>query len=514
MTTKIRQSSLDASVVTGNTTLSSAAADTDLILVYDQSAGGLKQISRKNFVGFPTITSVSPTSVTSGDGTGNYTFTVTGTGFTGSTAKFKNTSGTDIAADTVTVNSDTQITMVIAKSSLPGSGEPYDIAVTSSEGLTSTLADQINIDQSPTFVTAAGNVANVTNGSAIDVKITAFDPESAGDPSFELQSGTLPSGITLSSQSGGVLTLSGTAPSPASETTFNFVIRAFDAASNTTSRAFSIIVRPATRSSFTSSGTLAIPSGITSIDALVIAGGGGGGSPSGGGGGGAGGLIFMPGYPVSGPGTLTVTVGSGGSSNGDGQDSVLGSPTDPAIGQGGVLTAKGGGRGGSGGNGGSGGGINGPNGGVAGGSATQPTQPGNSGAYGFGNAGGPGLFDSSCNPTPTGPGPANGGGGGGAGGAGEGAHPSNHGGGGGVGKSYSIADGTTSVAYAAGGGGGGANQSLGQQICGIGGAGQGGNGNATSCGTANRGSGGGGVTRSGNCNGSNGGGKGVVIVAY
>ena len=47
-----------------------------------------------------------------------------------------------------------------------------------------------------------------------------------------------------------------------------------------------------------------------------------------------------------------------------------------SIGQGGVLTDKGGGRGGSGGNGGSGGGINEPNGGLLGGSATQLTQSG------------------------------------------------------------------------------------------------------------------------------------------
>ena len=112
---KIRQSNLDGSVITGNTTLNETANLSDLILVYDQSSGTLKQINRKNLVGFPTVSSVSPTSVTSGDGTGNYTFTVTGIGFTGASASFVNTSGTTVNADTVTINSDTQITMVIAK---------------------------------------------------------------------------------------------------------------------------------------------------------------------------------------------------------------------------------------------------------------------------------------------------------------------------------------------------------------------------------------------------------------
>ena len=59
----------------------------------------------------------------------------------------------------------------------------------------------------------------------------------------------------------------------------------------------------------------------------------------------------MPGYPVTPGGTITVTVGCGGgprSSQGfgnNGQDSAFGSPGDPGLGQGGVLTAKGGGAG-------------------------------------------------------------------------------------------------------------------------------------------------------------------------
>lgn len=513
---KIRQSNIDTSIITGNTILNERANLSDLVLVYDQSSGTLKQISRANLVGFPTISSVLPTSVLSGDGTGNYTFTVAGQGFSGGSATFVNTSGSNVAADTVTIDSDTQITMVVAKSSLPGSGEPYDIKVTNSLNLSSVLEDQINIDQAPAYTTASGSLGSFVVGSSISVSVNATDPESAGNVSFEIQSGALPAGISLTNTAaeGGTAILSGTLPTPGSETAYNFTLRAVDAASNTSSRAFSITARPAVQQSFTSSGTFSVPAGVSSIaQVLVVAGGGGGGSSSGGGGGGAGGLILMPEYPVTASGTLTVTVGGGGVRNGCGVDSVFGAPGDPGLGQGGVLTAKGGGRGGSGGNGGSGGGVNGPNGAVAGSCATQPTQPGNSGAYGFGNVGGPGLFDSSSNPTPSGPN-GNGGGGGGAGAAGQGAHPSNHGGGGGIGKSYTIADGTTSVAYAAGGGGGGGNQSLGGRIQGISGSGQGGNGNASGDATANTGSGGGGVAKSGNCTGASLGGKGIVIVAY
>src|SRR5210317_1928308 len=101
---KIRQSNIDDSIITGNTELSAAAAGDDVLLVYDTSAGVIKKIQSSN-VGLqaPTISSVSPTSVTSGDGTGNYTFTITGTGYTtGATAKLENTSGTDVNFDTVT----------------------------------------------------------------------------------------------------------------------------------------------------------------------------------------------------------------------------------------------------------------------------------------------------------------------------------------------------------------------------------------------------------------------------
>src|SRR5210317_780337 len=157
---KIRQSNLDNSIVTGLGELSNVASS-DQTIIYDASTGTLKKISQTNFLNFPTVSSVSPTSALSGDGTGNYTFTITGSGFTAGSADLINNSGTSIALDTVTVDSDTQITAVIAKSSLPGSGEPYDVRVSSTNGLRGTLENQINIDQSPTYNTASGSLGGV-----------------------------------------------------------------------------------------------------------------------------------------------------------------------------------------------------------------------------------------------------------------------------------------------------------------------------------------------------------------
>src|SRR6056300_290353 len=171
---KIRQSNLDNSVVTGLGELTTVATG-DQTIVYDASTGTLKKISQTNFLNFPTISSVSPTSVTSGDGTGNYTFTITGAGFTSGSADLVNNSGTTVAFDTVTVDSDTQITGVIAKSSLPGSGEPYDVRVTSTNGLRTTLENQINIDQSPTYVTASGSLGSKTISTAGSFLVNATD---------------------------------------------------------------------------------------------------------------------------------------------------------------------------------------------------------------------------------------------------------------------------------------------------------------------------------------------------
>jgi len=523
----ISEEHLDTTVVTGLTELSEEANNSDTLIVYDTSAGALKKILRSNLVlQTPTVSSVSPTSVTSGDGTGNYTFTITGTGFTGASASLVNNSGTTVAFDTVTVDSSTQITGVIAKSSLPGSGEPYDVKVTGSNGLAATLENQINIDQSPTYNTASGSIGTVTDSTrgSTTLTIEAYDPESAGNVTYEIQSGSLPAGAsTTTVHENGVskFRISGTFTAVVSDTTSNFVLRAVDAASNTSSRAFSIQVLAPSYTSFTASGTFSVPAGVAAVDVLVVAGGGGGsggdGSRGAGAGGGAGGLIFMPDYPVTPSGTITVTVGCGGSNGqaspdlntnkgGPGSNSSFGSPSDPGIGSGGILSAIGGGGGGSptkaGQPGGSGGGAH-SDGAEPGGTATQPTQPDNSGAYGFGNPGGTGIVGGRAAS------------GGGAGAAGR--HHSESPNAGGIGKAYTIADGTTPVYYAGGGGSGGHGPTGPTGTPGgQGGGGKGSDSGADNAvaGSPNTGGGGGGGGENPTASPSAAGGKGIVIVRY
>ena len=526
---KIQNSNLVGSaLITGKTALGTGAASDDLILIYDTSTGGLKKVTQTNLLNFPTISSVSPTNLLSGDGTGNHTIVITGAGFTGATAKIINTSGSSINFSSQTVDSSTQITGVVAKSSLPASGEPYDINVTAATGLASTLENQINIDQSPVFSTAAGSIATVANGarSGFSTTVLAADPESGGDVVYTLESGSLPAGASLASQSSGCV-ISGNLTAVGSNTTSTFTIRAKDAASNVSDRIFTITVQAPQSQSFTSSGTFSVPSGTTTVDVLVVAGGGGGGGDAGGGGG-AGGLIYRPGFTVTPGGTVSVTVGDGGAgspgpggqgANGSyGQDSVFG-----------TLTAKGGGFGGTknhpntgvgrhGAAGGSGGGA-GRDMTSPGGGAEQPTQSGDSGNYGFGNPGGRATGSSGHSA----------GGGGGAGAVGQnsvnpdsGSPWPGSGGAGGVGKAYTIADGTTSVYYA--GGGGGSSFYSTPITGGQGGGGDAGTpgaprpGHATEFGgengTTNRGGGGGGSGNAGAQSTAGTGGKGIVIVRY
>ena len=228
---------------------------------------------------------------------------------------------------------------------------------------------------------------------------------------------------------------------------------------------------------FQDSGALTCPSGVTSVQALIVAGGGGGGyclaGDGGGGGGGAGGLIYSSRVAVTPGSTYAIVVGQGGAPavsqtvNGS-----IGANSNFAN-----LIATGGGGGGSTratgsavlNSGGSGGGAGSDSGGDVGGSGT----------YGQGNAGGNNTTGST------------GAGGGGAGSIGVSVSAAADVPNGGVGLAYSISG--TSTTYAGGGGGGkflGGTGAAGTG--GEGGGGNGGKGFTGSPGLINTGGGGGG----------------------
>ncbi len=128
----------------------------------------------------PTISSLDVTEVDSQAG-GNQTIVITGSGFgSGATVTFVGNSGTDFNASTVTVDSETQITAVAPKSSFLNAQEPYDVKATNSSGLSSTLADQINVDTTVAWQTAAGSLGSISNtdtGTHFTVSATDADSD-------------------------------------------------------------------------------------------------------------------------------------------------------------------------------------------------------------------------------------------------------------------------------------------------------------------------------------------------
>ena len=181
----------------------------------------------------PTISSVDDTEVDSAAG-GNQTFVITGTNFSnGDVASFVGTDASTFNASSTTVDSPTQITAVVPKNSFINSKEPYDIKITSSGGLSGVLDDAINVDNAPTWTTSAGSLGTIgINTSGTHFTLVATDPD--GDTvTYAVQSGSLPTGTSLSSA--GVI--SGTVGGSA--TTYSFTVRA-TAGGKTADRTFTI----------------------------------------------------------------------------------------------------------------------------------------------------------------------------------------------------------------------------------------------------------------------------------
>ena len=506
----------------------------------------------------PNISSVSPDNF---DAAGE-TITVNGTFFDlSATIKVIASDGTEFTPSTVTNVSTAQITFEITQAMVDDNDDPYDVKIENPSGQSHTLADALDFAPNPVFTEAAGSLGTIYDTARSnfgDITTGATSDESDATLTYAITSGSLPSGLSMSTSTG---TISGTANSVGSNTTSNFTITATatDSNSNTTtnSRAYSITVASPTVTSFTSAGTgtWAVPRGITSVEALVVGGGGGGGdggpANDGSGGGGGGGLVHYSSFPVTPEGTVDYQVGEIGwgganpsspSLNLDTTASSIPSannwktwrsnhPSDYG-GRGGnskfgTIHAIGGGGGGYTNNpsdvgpGGSGGGAGGGGGTVSSyGQALQPSEPNSGSTYNLGNNGG----DNGSGQ------PYTGSGGGGANGGGSGNNGSSNPGG--PGATFSISG--SSVYYSAGGGGGygtappGHPSSTAGGNAGTGGHGHGGaspnnsqanaaNGYPISQGITNRGHGGGGGAGGNHPQGVGYGGlgdRGVVIIKY
>jgi hypothetical protein len=420
------------------------------------------------------------------EGGGTVSIAVNGSLFdtTGASVTFVGTSET-LSAVSTTRNSANLLTCTFTESEFDIGNSPYTLKVSNGSGLSAELAGAISADQTaPTFTNAADTTVNLFDSQRGAGISAAALCGASGATSFAVTTGSLPSGLSMTSGTGAI---TGTASAVGSDTTSTFTVTATgDDATST--RQFKITVKAPQRTTYNSTGsfTHTVPSGATAARVLVIGGGGGGGRVIAGGGG-AGGMVESNTYPVTPGGTIPGNVGGGAGGAGNrrvsgdqGGNSAFGSITAIGGGGGTSWSAPAPNSGGSGG----------------GGSSNRPGgAPGNQGDFNPVNATGYGYPGYNFN------GNIGGGGGGAGGGSAEGR------GTGGSSRDNDISGST--VAYAGGGGGGGYGNPNAPGGGGGAGSGGGNGGNASN----NRGSGGGGGYHPPDYNGGSGG-SGIVIINY
>ena len=191
----------------------------------------------------PLINSISPTSIKESDA--SYSFTITGTNFdVGATGILIGSDNSQFAPTTSTRNSKTQITLFYSSSTrLTGSLEPYSVKVSNQTGLNFTKTNQVSVDDKPVWVTEPGRLGTIIASSSLTSSFQLSATDEEGTPvSYSLDTGTLPSGLTLITSSGEITgstqILEDLGSYNASGVQSNFTFNAIDNAGNSTSRNF------------------------------------------------------------------------------------------------------------------------------------------------------------------------------------------------------------------------------------------------------------------------------------
>jgi hypothetical protein len=184
----------------------------------------------------PTITSLNTSQINPDSGA---TVTITGTGFVSiPDVRFLNTStGARIQASTVGFTSSTTLTAAFPSGQTVGT---YKVLVENPDGKGVISTSTITYSAAPVWSTAA-NLGSIEEGEAVNIQLLAYDDDSTAVSSYSLQSGSLPSGVTLSGDSS-VGSLTGTAPAVDADTNYTFTIRATDDEGQTSDREFTLTV--------------------------------------------------------------------------------------------------------------------------------------------------------------------------------------------------------------------------------------------------------------------------------
>jgi hypothetical protein len=187
----------------------------------------------------PTITSISPDTI---DNTAS-SIVITGTNYVITpNVEIISTTGAITFPNSVTRDSSTQLTINVT---LPTDGTYFIRIENPDGGAVRSSTALLTVSDAPTWTTAAGSLGSIAAGSSVSLSVagTSDSTVAYSEVTSVLTSNTdTPAStmnLSLNSSTGAI---TGTAPSPTSETTYNFTLRLTDAESQTTDRAFSITV--------------------------------------------------------------------------------------------------------------------------------------------------------------------------------------------------------------------------------------------------------------------------------
>ncbi len=229
--------SIDGSNITSGTISNSRLVGNGAITINGSavSLGGSVTIGETK----PTVASVSPSTITNTQ----TSVTITGTNFaTGASVEAVGTDGSIIVADTVSF---TNSTTLVANFTI-ATDSTYFIRVENTDGNAARSSTAIlTVSDAPTWTTSAGSLGSIAAGDAVSLSVAATSDSTVAyseTTSVLTSNANTPAGtmnLSLNSSTGAI---TGTAPSPTSETTYSFTLRATDDESQTADRAFSITV--------------------------------------------------------------------------------------------------------------------------------------------------------------------------------------------------------------------------------------------------------------------------------
>jgi len=221
----------DVLYASGTTTLAKLAkGSADQVLTMNSGATAPEWAATASTIVYPTISSISPSTITNAA----TNVTITGTGYvTVPNVEAWSTSGAIINANSVAF---TSATTIVANLTLPTDGT-YFLRVENPAGLSVRSSSALlTVSDEPTWTTASGSLGEVAAGGTMSFTIAATGDSTLA---YSVASGSMPGGASLNSSTGAI---TGTESGASADTTYSFTARVTDAESQTADRAFTITV--------------------------------------------------------------------------------------------------------------------------------------------------------------------------------------------------------------------------------------------------------------------------------